>query len=73
MFLKKVFILLTIVSVTGFVNAQNQDQLQGPKIKFDKKQHDFGTIKEEAGKVSCIFNFENVGTIIEYHLIRKDW
>ncbi len=30
-------------------------------IKFDKIEHDFGTIKEEGGKVKCRFNFTNVG------------
>jgi hypothetical protein len=30
-------------------------------IKFDKTEHDFGTIKEEGGKVKCRFSFTNVG------------
>jgi hypothetical protein len=30
-------------------------------IKFDKIEHDFGTIKEEGGKVKCKFIFTNMG------------
>jgi uncharacterized cupredoxin-like copper-binding protein len=30
-------------------------------IKFDKIEHDYGTIKEEGGKVKCRFSFTNVG------------
>ncbi|MCF8330888.1 MAG: DUF1573 domain-containing protein [Bacteroidales bacterium] len=30
-------------------------------IKFDKKVHNYGTIKEEAGKVECKFTFSNEG------------
>ena len=32
-----------------------------PKIKFLETKHDFGTIKEDGGKVSFVFGFENVG------------
>lgn len=30
-------------------------------IKFEKIEHDFGTIKEENGKVKCRYNFKNEG------------
>ena len=32
-----------------------------PEISFDSLIHDFGEIKEEAGKVSHKFNFVNTG------------
>jgi len=32
-----------------------------PKMKFDKKIHDFGTIKEVDGRVTCSFEYENTG------------
>jgi len=33
----------------------------GATIAFDKYKHDFGTIKESAGKVSTVFTFTNLG------------
>jgi len=30
-------------------------------IVFDKSKHDFGTIRESAGKVSAVFTFTNLG------------
>lgn len=32
-----------------------------PKIKFLETKHDYGSIKEDGGKVSFVFGFENVG------------
>ncbi len=34
---------------------------QKPVITFDKTTHDFGTVKEEDGKISCVFEFTNTG------------
>lgn len=35
---------------------------QGPAIKFDSKDHDFGTIGAEGGPVSHTFTFTNTGS-----------
>ena len=32
-----------------------------PSFSFNEEIHDFGTIKEEDGKVECTFNFTNIG------------
>jgi len=50
-----IFIMI-LVMATG-VSAQQKT----PKIVFDKKIHNFGTIQEEGGKVSCSFSFVNQG------------
>ncbi|MFO8087172.1 MAG: DUF1573 domain-containing protein [Bacteroidales bacterium] len=44
------FVLMALVSMA---TAQT--------IVFDKKVHDYGTVKEEAGKIDCRFNFTNTG------------
>ena len=36
-------------------------QMQAPKINFEKKAYDFGTIKEADGKVTYEFKFNNIG------------
>lgn len=50
-----VFLLLLFIKVS--VLGQGS-----PKIKFDNTNYDFGTIKEEIGKVTCRFEYTNVGT-----------
>ncbi len=52
--MKKVILSLTLVVALCMVYAQ-------PKIEFDKKTHDFGTIREEGGKVTARFTFKNIG------------
>lgn len=32
-----------------------------PKINFDSTSHDFGTIKEDGGKVTAVYKFTNTG------------
>jgi len=55
----KIFIVsvLVIFSIQGI--AQDQEK-NGPKIKFDKEQHEFGDVKQ-GEKVSHSFTFKNTG------------
>jgi hypothetical protein len=56
--MKKRGLLLIVVMLTvGLAFAQSK-----PEAKFDKTQHDFGSIKEELGAVTTMFEFTNVGT-----------
>ena len=55
--MKKVsIILLFSVLLSGVVLAQSK-----PEAKFIKKEHNFGTIKEEIGTVTTQFEFTNTG------------
>lgn len=52
--MKRISLVLTFVLAVVLGNAQ-------PKIQFSKTTYDFGTIKEEGGKVTGRFDFTNVG------------
>ncbi len=54
----KVFtgLLIMAMAVTGY------SQSKGPHLAFDEEVHDFGTIREEAGKVTTKFEFVNTGS-----------
>ncbi|MGI6046737.1 MAG: DUF1573 domain-containing protein [Petrimonas sp.] len=55
--MKKVgIILLFSVLLSGVVLAQSK-----PEAEFAKKEHNFGTIKEEIGTVTTQFEFTNTG------------
>ncbi|MGI6479492.1 MAG: DUF1573 domain-containing protein [Salinivirgaceae bacterium] len=55
----RTFILFTVLNFSfGLLFSQQE----GPNIVFDNLQHDFGTIKEEAGKANCRFVFSNTGS-----------
>jgi hypothetical protein len=56
--MKKYFFVSLIMALfaSGTLMAQKK-----AVIKFDKIEHDYGTIKEEGGKVKCRFSFTNVG------------
>lgn len=55
---KVIFLLVSMVlGSTIMLSAQNSS----PIMKFDSKQHDFGTFKEEKGKVAYSFEFVNSG------------
>lgn len=56
---RKIFSLLVvaILGSTLFVNAQDTK----PMMKFDSKEHDFKTFKEESGLTSYSFEFINTG------------
>ena len=54
--MKKIIVLtLLIAGFASFAMAQK------PVITFEKKTHDFGTVKSTAGKVSYVFEFTNTG------------
>jgi hypothetical protein len=53
--MKKYSFLLVCLVLTLFVNAQKA------VISFDVKEHDFGKVNEEDGKISYIFDFYNKG------------
>lgn len=52
---RTIFFLVAIISVIGLKAAQ-------PTVVFDSMSHDFGTIKESDGPVTCEFTFTNTGT-----------
>lgn len=57
MFMKKLtsFISFIIIGCIALLGAE-------PTVEFDSKTHDFGTIKESNGPVSCEFKFTNTGS-----------
>lgn len=57
--MKKLGLLLLICGITTVGLAFTQSQ---PEAKFDKTVHDFGSIKEELGAVTTMFEFTNVGS-----------
>ncbi|HOV71744.1 MAG TPA: DUF1573 domain-containing protein [Dysgonamonadaceae bacterium] len=54
---KRGLLLIVVILTVGLAFAQSK-----PEAKFDKTQHDFGSIKEELGAVTTMFEFTNVGT-----------
>jgi len=53
--MKKYSILMACLLVALFAAAQK------PTINFDEKEHDFGKVNEEDGKITYVFEFENKG------------
>jgi hypothetical protein len=55
--MRKVFIslIIVLVPIVGFAQSKTAH------ISFDKEVHDFGSIKEEGGKVTYKFEFVNTG------------
>ncbi|HNW89803.1 MAG TPA: DUF1573 domain-containing protein [Bacteroidales bacterium] len=53
--------LLYLSAIIAFIGTGNIYAQKKAVIKFDKTEHDFGQIKEEAGKVQCTFTFTNIG------------
>ncbi len=55
---------LNIISVCFilFLSGNLYAQEKGPQMSFERTTHDFGTIQEEDGTVSCKFEFTNTGT-----------
>ena len=50
----KYFLTTAAIVLAGF-------SLSAQTIEFEKKTHDYGTVKEEKGKVECKFTFTNTG------------
>ena len=42
--------------------ARAQQRPAGPHMSFERNVHDFGTVREEAGRISTQFEFTNTGT-----------
>jgi len=53
--MKKIFVLSLLLAMFTGVFAQ-----QAKVVKFAERTHDFGTIKEEDGRVTCVFTFDNL-------------
>lgn len=52
--MKRLITLLIItLSLTTFA--------KGPEITFQETEHDFGNIRSDVGKVSCVFTYTNTG------------
>ena len=51
------FPMKSAITIGSAASAQSE----GTTIAFDKYKHDFGTIRESAGKVSTVFTFTNLG------------
>lgn len=55
-------VLMALMLVCGFVFALAQTSTKKQaEIKFEKVTHDFGKFSESAPKVTCVFNFTNIG------------
>jgi len=52
--MKRSLIVFTFLIVAAGLSAQ-------PKLNFASTRHDYGSIKEEAGKQEAVFNFTNTG------------
>ena len=58
--MKKLFVLIFMAALTMAATAQKEPQYIS-SFKYDKRVHDFGTIKEADGKVSHTFEVSNTG------------
>lgn len=56
--MNKLFYTLVLITISALGFSQSKTA----QISFDTDVHDFGTIKEESGKVSYKFEFVNTGT-----------
>ena len=60
----KKMIVMALMMVGGLTSTFAQtstSELKPAEIKFDKTSHNFGTFSEKDSKVTCSFNFTNVG------------
>lgn len=58
--MKKILLFAVAIVIALTVSAQEQVQVQKQIIEIAEKTYDFGTIKEEDGRVSHVFTFKNV-------------
>ncbi len=56
--MKKLSFIALMLCFTALVFAQNETK---PVLAFAEKSFDFGTVKEEAGKITHEFTFTNTG------------
>ena len=60
--MKKILFLTVMVLCSMITFAQTAEKSQA-EIRFEKLTHDFGTFPDASPKVTCVFNFTNVGTL----------
>ncbi len=58
--MKKILLFAVALIMALTVSAQEQAQVQKQIVKIAEKTYDFGTIKEEDGRVSHVFTLKNV-------------
>ena len=59
--MKKIALLTFLIFIaTGIASAQTPKAVDGPIIKFEKMEHDYGTISQGADG-NCVFKFKNTG------------
>lgn len=62
--MKKIFLMaiMALCAITASF-AQTTTEKKQAEIKFEKTVHNFGSFPESSPKVSCIFEFTNIGTL----------
>ena len=60
--MKKILFLTVMVLCSMITFAQTAEGAQA-EVRFEKLTHDFGTFPDSSPKVTCVFNFTNVGTL----------
>lgn len=62
--MKKIFLMaiMALCAITVSL-AQTTTEKKQAEIKFEKTVHNFGSFSESSPKVSCIFEFTNIGTL----------
>ena len=62
--MKKIFLMaiMALCAITASF-AQTTTEKKQAEIKFEKTVHNFGSFSESSPKVSCIFEFTNIGTL----------
>lgn len=62
--MKKIILMavMALCSINASFAQATADKKQA-EIKFEKTVHNFGKFSESAPKVSCVFEFTNVGTL----------
>ena len=58
--MKKLLLFAVAIVMALTVSAQEQTQVQKQIVEIAEKTYDFGTIKEEDGRVSHVFTLKNV-------------
>lgn len=61
--MKTIIIVLQIAIAASFINVDKTFAQEKTKIKWNETEHDFGQIKEDKGKVTHKFVFENTGDV----------
>ncbi len=60
--MKKIILMsLMLICAVTFASAQGNAEKKPAEIKFEKTTHDFGKFSESSPKVTCTFNYTNVG------------